>query len=128
MNTIQNGLGSMERIRDLYLDSSKNTAADGNTGASFGDILSSKIEEKVPVRFSKHASLRLSDRGIDLTKEQTDRLIGGIERAKDKGISESLVMMDELMFIVNVDRSTVITAMDKTDSDVFTNIDGAVIV
>ena len=39
-------------------------------------------------------------------------------------------MMDNLAFIVNIKNNTVITAMDQdtNDSNVFTNIDGAVIV
>ena len=52
-------------------------------------------------------------------------------RAKEveKGIQESLVMVDSLAFIVNVPNKTVVTAMDQgeTEKNVFTNIDGAVI-
>ena len=45
-------------------------------------------------------------------------------------MKESLVMVDDFAFIVNVKNNTVITAMDQNtnDSNVFTNIDGAVIV
>ena len=119
MNTISKNFSSIDEVRGLYLsDNVKKT--EEKTDTSFEDILK--------LKFSKHASLRLSDRGIDLTNDQTKRLSNGIEKAKDKGIQESLVLMDELAFIVNVDKSTVITAMDKTDSDIFTNIDGAVIV
>ena len=59
-----------------------------------------------------------------------DRLKNGLEKANTKGIKESLMIMDDLAFIVNVPNSTVITAMDSTNSNeqVFTNIDGAVIV
>ena len=59
-----------------------------------------------------------------------DRLKSGLEKANTKGIRESLMIMDDLAFIVNVPNSTVITAMDSTNSNeqVFTNIDGAVIV
>ncbi|MDE5893818.1 MAG: flagellar protein, partial [Acetatifactor sp.] len=41
----------------------------------------------------------------------------------------SLVIVDELAFIVNVPNSTVVTAMDSKDAvnNIFTNIDGAVI-
>lgn len=39
-------------------------------------------------------------------------------------------MVDSLAFIVSVPNQTVITAMDQTEADenVFTNIDGAVII
>ena len=46
-----------------------------------------------------------------------------------KGVNESLVLVDNLAFIVNVPNKTVVTAMDQeeTNANVFTNIDGAVI-
>ena len=46
------------------------------------------------------------------------------------GIRESLVILDSLAFIVNVPSKTVVTAMDQSESEsnIFTNIDGAVIV
>ena len=41
-----------------------------------------------------------------------------------------MVIVDSLAFIVNVPNQTVVTAMDQTESEdnVFTNIDGAVII
>jgi len=48
--------------------------------------------------------------------------------AADKGINDSLVMVDDLAFIVNVPSRTVITALEAgSDTNVFTNINGAVI-
>ena len=46
-----------------------------------------------------------------------------------KGIKESLVIVDNLAFIVNTDKKTVITAIDQNSSDdnIYTNIDGAVV-
>ena len=43
---------------------------------------------------------------------------------------ESLVIVDSYSFIVNVPNKTVVTAMDQTESEdnVYTNIDGAVII
>ncbi len=47
-----------------------------------------------------------------------------------KGIKESLVIVDELAFIVSISNNTVITAMSQKESEdtIFTNIDGAVII
>ncbi len=94
---------------------------------SFSSILQQKSEE---VKFSKHANARLNDRNINLTSNQMDRLNNAKEMSSAKGIKNSLVLMDDYAFIVNVPSSTVITAMDKneTKENVFTNIDGAVIV
>ena len=63
--------------------------------------------------------------------EMADGYADALERyAREKAIKESLVMMDDMAFIVNVKNNTVITAIDQNDTEnqVFTNIDGAVIV
>ena len=98
-------------------------------GLSFRDILNTKKDEAESLKFSKHASLRLEQRGIRLSDRQMERLSNGTKQAEQKGIRDSLVIVDELAFIVNIPKNTVITAVDstETDSNVFTNIDGAVI-
>lgn len=127
---------SIEQLQDQYLNpqrvSTKTVTADG---LSFQDILRQKALEGVteinsPLKFSRHAVSRLTDRQIELTEHQMERLNEGAKKAGRKGIQESLVLVDELAFIVNIPNHTVITAMDSTRSDenIFTNIDGAVIV
>ncbi len=101
---------------------------------SFGEILhkqqSQGTQAAEAVRFSKHAANRLSDRKIELTNEQLERLNDGTKKAGQKGIRDSLVLVDQLAFIVNTKSNTVITAMDQTEADenIYTNIDGAVII
>ncbi len=98
-------------------------------GLSFRDVLKTKTDEDENLKFSKHASTRLEQRGICLTDNQMERLSDGMKQAQKKGIKDSLVIVDELAFIVNVPKNTVVTALDstQTDTNVFTNIDGAVI-
>lgn len=98
-------------------------------GLSFRDILEQKAADTGNLKLSKHAAVRLNDRGISLTKDQWQRLEGGARKAGQKGIRDSLVIVDDLAFIVNVPNQTVVTAMDstQTDENVFTNINGAVI-
>lgn len=101
-----------------------------NQPLDFGEILSKKtVEINSALKFSKHAANRLSDRNIELTPNQLQRLGEGVNKAGEKGIAESLVLVDQLAFIVNTKNSTVITAMDQkeTSENIFTNIDGAVI-
>lgn len=125
---------SIERLQDQYLNPGRQqTESPKQNGLSFQDILSGKtdgIRKEGEVRFSKHAANRLVDRNIELTKEQVERLNMGAAKAGAKGINESLVIVDSLAFIVNVPNQTVITAMDQaeTNENVFTNIDGAVII
>ena len=74
--------------------------------------------------------MRLKQRDITLTDVQLSRLNEGTQKAGLKGIRESLVIMDDLAFIVNTKSKTVVTAMDQNNSEdnIFTNIDGAVII
>ncbi len=95
---------------------------------SFQQILAGKQEEAQGLRFSKHANSRLESRNIVLEETQVERLTEGVSRARDKGINESLVMVDDLAFIVNIKNNTVVTALEQQEKNsVFTNIDGAVI-
>ncbi len=131
MNIQNNQFLSIEQLKEQYFNApvkKQDKPVSGNL--SFGDILSQKTSEAAgELKFSKHASIRLSDRNIELTKEQLERLNEGATKASEKGIKESLVIVDQLAFIVNVPNNTVITAMDQTQANenVFTNIDGAVI-
>ncbi len=133
MKIQNNGFLSLEQLQDQYLNLNRQTKNDASTGngLSFQDILTQKTKpETSEVKFSKHAVNRLADRNIELSEEQVERLNLGMARAGAKGINESLVIVDSLAFIVNIPNQTVITAMDQTDSDenVYTNIDGAVII
>lgn len=84
--------------------------------------------EDANIHFSKHASQRLSQRNISLTNGQIERLSSGIEQARGKNINDSLVMVDDMAFIVNVKSNTVVTALGQDEQNkIFTNIDGAVI-
>ena len=97
-------------------------------GLSFEGILREKISDKGELKISKHAGERLKQRNIDLSDTQWQRLETGVKKAGLKGIRESLIMVDDVAFIVNVGNNTVITAVDDDEDKVFTNIDGAVIV
>lgn len=108
-------------------DSKKETT--NINGVSFQDILSEKLET-TNLQFSKHASMRLNNRDISLSQEQLKRVEDGVDSAGKKGIKDSLVLVDNVALVVNVKNRVVITAMNQgNDSEnIFTNIDGAVIV
>jgi flagellar operon protein len=95
---------------------------------SFSKILENQYtKQNTELKFSKHANERLQNRNIELSEKQLEKLSEGTKKAQEKGISESLVMVDNIAFIVNVKNSTVITALDEGEDKIFTNIDGAVI-
>ena len=132
MNKITNQFASIEQVTDRYLNRKSTETAAQENSVSFEDILRQKqtTAESQELRFSKHAQGRLNDRHINLSGEQNERLESGVLKASEKGIRESLVILDSLAFIVNVPSKTVVTAMDQSESEsnIFTNIDGAVIV
>lgn len=134
MNRVDNMFQSIEQVTNQYLPkNSKPLSSPSDQITSFTDILSQKYDvtkNTANVHFSKHALNRLDQRNITLSDEQSSRLSDGVMKAEEKGIKDSLVLVDKMAFIVNVPSQTVVTAMDQdeaTDSNVFTNIDGAVI-
>ncbi|MBS1705654.1 MAG: flagellar biosynthesis protein [Armatimonadetes bacterium] len=92
------------------------------------DDFSKILEDRLKV--SGHAATRLSSRNIELSSQDWDRVVQGVERAASKGAKESLVLMDDVALVVSVKNRTVITAVDKAGmkENVFTNIDSAVVV
>lgn len=129
MEKLTNRFTSIEQVAGEYLKAPAGMQP-ADAKVSFEEILRGKQTENADgLKFSKHASMRLEERHISLTEEQNARLKSGVERAGEKGIRDSLVMVDSLAFIVNVPNKTVVTAMDQDESqkNIFTNIDGAVI-
>lgn len=108
-------------------------ARQGSTPAqegSFGAVLQQELERsQTRVAFSKHAMARAEERGIEVTPTLLDRLAGSVERAQAKGATNILALDSSLAFIINVPNGRVITTMsqDEMKENIFTNIDGAVI-
>ena len=111
-----NGFLTIEQLQDQYLNGiTGNTPVRTTDGKSFQEILESTQGSR-EVRFSKHAAQRLSNRNIELTKDQKERLQAGTAKASQKGIRESLVLVDQLAFIVNIPNNTVVTAMQQNET------------
>lgn len=127
---IKNNFSSIEQVTGQFLTNRNSGSVKKTDKAySFEDVLQ-KVrgnEEVTELKFSKHANERMVSRNIDLTEAQYKRLESGAQRASEKGMKESLVMVDNLAFIVNINSKTVVTAVSGEDEKVFTNIDGAVI-
>lgn len=99
-----------------------------NIKNSFDSILSNTIDEKKELQFSKHANMRLNLRNINLSESQLERVNEGISNASKKGITDSLILVDNVALVVNVKNRVVITALKEEKNNIFTNINGAVIV
>ena len=98
------------------------------TNGEFGKILSQNIEKSSGLKFSKHAEMRLESRKIQLSDAQKDKINKAVNRAEEKGVKDSLILLDNIALVVNIKNKTVITAVNSNElkDNVFTNIDGAV--
>jgi flagellar operon protein len=97
---------------------------------SFNDVLQTTVNQGTALKFSAHAKDRLSLRNINLSADDVSRMTDAVNKAASKGAKQSLLVMNNLAFIVSVTNRTVITALDDSNmkENVFTNIDSAVIV
>lgn len=100
-----------------------------NEGESFAGIFQKKLQETTKLSFSKHAQQRMEQRDMTLSDEQMGKLDSAVKKAEEKGVKDTLILMDSMAFIINVPNNTVVTAMKDKDieGNIFTQIDGAVI-
>ena len=99
------------------------------TGTSFRDVLEQEAQKTTELSFSRHAAGRVAERGIEISRTGMERLEEGLRMAREKGLNDTLILMDGSAFIVSAQNGTVITAMPSQELNgrVFTNIDGTVI-
>jgi flagellar operon protein len=101
-----------------------------NKGTSFDAVFQQELTRQSEVKFSKHAMERLRTRNIELTKEDLGKINEAVNKAAEKGVKETLIIMGSSAFIANVKNKMIITAATEENlkNNVFTNIDGAVII
>ena len=106
-----------------------------DAGSQFGSMLQREIasasqeRESFSVAFSKHARARAQERGIEVTDTLMDQLADSVERASAKGATNILAFDATRAFIINIPHGRVITTMSQEEmqENIFTNIDGAVL-
>lgn len=94
----------------------------------FDQILQGQLASR-ELKFSRHASQRMEQRGINIDPVQSKRLEQAVAQAGNKGSRDSLVLLDNLALVVSIKNNTVVTVSDRQQlqDNVFTNIDSAVI-
>ncbi|MDN8589675.1 TIGR02530 family flagellar biosynthesis protein [Paenibacillus sp. 11B] len=112
-------------ITPSLLNRSKAGEASNVPERPFAQVLEDNL-----LKLSNHAAKRLEQRGIELKTEQMQQIGTALDKAAAKGAKESLILMNDMAFIVNVKNRTVVTAMDSESmkDNVFTQIDSAVII
>lgn len=111
---------SSKPIERKQIDSNKN----------FDQILEKIQNKETEIKFSKHAAERLSSRDMGLTSDEMTRLKSAFSKAEKKGVKDALILIDDKAFIANINNKVVITTVNKEQlkDNIFTNIDGAVII
>ncbi len=126
-NRLNPNIVGVQKNRKASLNTFKKTS-----NSSFNDILEKKVAnnkilgKKDNVVFSKHANLRLEQRNIKLTDEDIKNISNAVDKASEKNIKNSLIMMDDMALIANVKSRTIVTIVDSIKDKVFTNVDGVV--
>lgn len=80
------------------------------------------------INVSTHAAKRLQERNIELDGNEYMKLKEAISKLRTKGGHDSLVITQKAAYVVDVDRNTVVTAVDKNNmnENVFTKIDSTI--
>jgi flagellar operon protein len=80
------------------------------------------------VNVSTHAMKRLQERNIELDGNEFMKLKEAISKLRNKGGHDSLVITAKAAYVVDVDKNTVVTAVDKNNmnENVFTKIDSTI--
>ncbi|MFZ3576611.1 TIGR02530 family flagellar biosynthesis protein [Virgibacillus sp. DJP39] len=96
------------------------------TSNNFKDML---IDAQL-VKVSKHAKERLQERNITINDKQWQLITEKMVEAKNKGITDSLVVTDNAALLVSTKNHTVVTAMDREEATnkIFTNINGTILI
>src|SRR5699024_4134062 len=95
------------------------------TTKNFNEILANLTELKV----SKHAKHRMIERNININQNKWQQINDKVLEAKEKGVTDALVVIDEATLIVSTKNNTVVTALNRLDASnkIFTNINGTIL-
>ena len=102
----------------------------------FKGVLQKKLDknennqEGQDIKFSLHATKRIEDRNLEIDNEEFIKLRSAINKLRDKGGQESLIITDKAAYIVDISKNRIVTAIDKSDmgENVFTKIDSTLII
>lgn len=82
------------------------------------------------VKVSKHAELRMAERNIKVDATTWSKISDKMLEAKQKGVTDAVVLLDDYSFVVSTKNNTIITALNQTETanQIFTNINGTIVI
>jgi len=119
----------VSNINKVGYNNANTTISHNRNHQSFQQVFKDIVSKNSDVKFSKHATQRLEDRNINLSRDEIVKINKAIDLADSKGIKDTLIIIKDIALIANVKNKTIITAATEEGlkENVFTNIDGAVI-
>ena len=105
----------------------KQSVKEAQSNTSFLEHLQQAKQQELKI--SRHASERMQERNIEISEDEWNHVTSKVMEARDKGVKQPLVLLDQAALIVSAKNATVITAMDRQEakSQLFTNIDGTIV-
>lgn len=100
----------------------------------FAKLLNGELNEAKSkddgLEVSGHAIKRLKERNLVMDTNEFTKIKSAVDKLKQKGGKDSLVITDNAAYIIDVENRKIVTAMDKENmaENVFTNIDSTMIV
>lgn len=96
---------------------------------TFANHLQTAFQKSNKLVLSKHAEKRLQEREINIDENKWNEMEQKLFEAKQLGVTDSLVLVDDAALIVSAKNNTVITAMNRSEaaSQIFTNINGTIV-
>lgn len=118
--------------RSASLQQTNNTTvqqSEKTTDGTFAGMMQQEIQKENGVQFSKHAEMRIQQRGIEVSADMMNSLNAAVEKARAKGAKDTVIISSQGAFIVNVPNNIVVTTMTEQEmkNNIFTNIDSAVL-
>ncbi|MBZ9635982.1 TIGR02530 family flagellar biosynthesis protein [Clostridium sp. FP1] len=107
-----------------------NKVKDNKEITDFKQVLDKQIKKEECFTISSHAAQRLNSRNIDFDDADMKKINQGINMAEDKGAKQALILYKDMALITSIKNRTVITALDKNQSEtsIITNIDSVVMI
>ncbi|WP_368504060.1 TIGR02530 family flagellar biosynthesis protein [Alkalihalophilus sp. As8PL] len=99
------------------------------TDTSFQTVLNNQLHLPNSLKVSRHATERMDKRGIEIDSAKWKAISEKVAEAKQKGITDSLVITDNATLVVSAKNNTVITVLDRNEAkaQIFTNINGTIL-
>lgn len=124
MITLDHRVHQVPQHQLLHLN--KTTKQNKSSNQDFETLL----KEQKLVKISKHASERLNERNINIDQDKWQTITDKVNEAKEKGVTDSLVVLDEAALLISTKNNTVVTAMNVAEANdrIFTNINGTILI